>query len=386
MATPSQIKRKLLERRRQRKTLFGTKLVQGINPELDTMILDSAEGYGRPVPIYHPFLTTDAWIRAIPEKSSGVKTFQGMDNFNDIIQGYYYPNRDKLINNYREKKGVYRPLLPGEIELSSRGLAQTYQSADGRHEIRGGIINSWLDHITLEAGTWSPTHRRLLHNHKASDLIKDEERIGVVTRPDSNDPNITSYPKVDDKFAKEYLRSLDTTDGKKLVDKREGHVIDDIGAEVTGSFGNPLRVYHRYFNEDQDELDVEIDNQGNIAITLPSGAEDGATFSIPNGSAIIDIKDDLQISAAGNTFKMTEDGIELKAKNGVKVVMDNNGFTVNGHNVVYKEFLDYFKQTHLTSTGIGFMSWPVAHNPATIATFNAYNAIEGLIKSDSGLL
>ena len=372
-----------LQRKRERLQPLATHIIRNINPEQDTMIMETAEGMSPPTPIHHPYLSLDSWIRVSPVVTTGVKVLQGLPNYDELIQSYYYPNRDRLIELYREGKGLFRPLQQGELEVSSRGIAQTFWSQKGRWESRGGLVNSWLDNGKLEAGSWAPTHRRLLHSHLGT-RIKDEERIGVVTRPNTDDPNIYEYPKVDDKFAKEKLFNLNDADDNTLLDFREGHVVEDNGTIPNSPSGNPLRSRKKYYNKEGSSVTIEIDALGNTYVTLPDEAEDGMVINIPNGNQKITIGGDLEVEAAGNTMSMTEDGIKFKAKNGVEVVMDSNGFTVNGHNVVYKEFLDYFGQTHLTSMAIGFYNWQSAHNPSTISQFNIKNNAPGKIKSDSG--
>lgn len=384
MANKEQYAQRLKARTQVLHKKLTSKIIVSVNAEEDTMTIDGPEGMSKPIPIHHPFLGLDSWIRSGPSRGSGVRVFQRLSDDNDLIQGYYFPNRKELVAQYRAKKGVYRPILPGEHEVSSSGFAQTFWSSRGRHEARGGIINQWLDNDTLESGTHSPIHRRKLHSN-ASNTVKDEERFGVVTRPTSAIKS--KYIKIDDKFAKEYLRVFNDGDNNTLIDHREGHVIDDSGTPIKGSFGNPLRFRKKVFSSNNNPFTLEIDSDGNFSVELPNDASDGGTIDIPSGALKINIDKELEITASGNTLKMNEDGIELKVGTvGPTFKMSSDGVTINGHFLVYKEFLDYFGQTHLTSTGIGFVGWPVMHNPGSTAAFQAQFNIPGVLKSDIAIL
>lgn len=360
-----------------------SKMIRGIDPQNDTLTLDGPEGMTKPIPVKHPFLNLDSWIRSMPSRGAGVRVLQQQSEDHDLINDYYYPNRNKLVEKYRKYEGVYRPLYPGEHEISSSGLAQTYWSANGRWEARGGIINMWLDNQALEAVTHSPTHIRKLHGNFET-VVGDEERFGVVKRPETSIK--AKYIKVGGKWAKEYLRYFYDGDGAPLIDHREGNVIDDDGNEVSGNFGNNLRLLKNIHTIGGDKTTIEIDEKGNWSVLLPTEATDGGFMEIPAGNLELNIQGDLLITAAGNTLKMTQGEIELKVGQvGPTLKMNNQGLTINGHNVVYHEFLDYFGQTHLTSTGIGYASWPTTHNPATIAAFNTQKNIPGIFKSNSSV-
>jgi hypothetical protein len=237
----------------------------------------------------------------------------------------------------------------------------------------------------MESGSHAALHRRKLHLHK-SDTIGDEERFGVVSRPTSSIKE--KYTKVNGQFAKEYMRVLLDGNGSELAEFYEGNVVDKEGKEEKSKFTRaPLRLLHKLTNASGNATLWEVDQDGNVLLELPTDASEGIKVDVPGGKAKIVIDGELELEAAGNTLKMSQNEIELKqGTTGPTVKLSSSGLTINGHNVVYHEFLDYFGTTHLVSTGIGFMSWQTAHNPGTIATFNAQKNIPGLMKSDSGIV
>lgn len=363
---------------------IATKVVVTVNPEKDSYTFLGAEGKSREeIPIHQPYLTADSWIRACPPRGSGVRVFQKLEE-NDVVQSFDMPKRDVLIEKYRQGKGIYRPIYPGEFEISSSGIAQTYWSNKGRWEARGGSISVYLDNQKLEAGFHAPLHRRMAHAH-VSNEIKDEERFGVVTRP-INAIETKYIKNNDDEFSKEYLRVINRN-AFKLVDRREGDVIDDEGDTIESEItGKALRSRTFYYTKNGQEVIIEFDEEGNANLILPSDATEGGYVEIPSGALKMIIKNELDVEAYGNTFKMENGKITLKVKNGPELVMDRTkGVTVNGHNLLYHELGDFIQKTWLVSTNLGYAGWPTAHNPGVISGYGIQYAIPGNFKSNSGI-
>jgi hypothetical protein len=139
-------------------------------------------GGSRTVPLVMPFDGTGSWIRSIPESGSTVLVGMRSDNEDVSFIRYLNDNPEVKLASYRRQKSLYRPLQPGEHEIHSTGLAQSYYSARPVLEQRGGLIRSWLDQDRMESGQKAPLHVRQLWEHR-SNLMGDEERFGVVRRP-----------------------------------------------------------------------------------------------------------------------------------------------------------------------------------------------------------
>jgi hypothetical protein len=262
----------------------------------------------------HPYTGSDSWIRAGAQASQNVILAQRPDSDEPEILSYAFRQPEVRIQAYKDGAGLYRPLTPGELEIHSRGAAQSFYSRRPLLEQRAGLIRAWLDQDELQSGAKAPIHVRNLHLHKGGE-IGDEERFGVVQRPDgstfltkyisadrSPDPTLvagiaetaaTSGIIVDPgPFAKEHLRVLKTGAlfPEKLLDVREGDVMDDEGAPINLSLtGKPLRYKGEWFTDDEREgvFFVGIDNKGNFAIAAPDEAETGGDLKIPMGDLVI---------------------------------------------------------------------------------------------------
>ena len=202
------------------------------------------------------------------------------------------------VRSFQEEQELYRPLQPGELEISSKGLAQAYMSERPILDERAGIIKRWMNQDELESGAKAPLHRRVLH-HNRSNAIGDEERFGTVKRPASGSNTETQFFRVGTGFAKEHLRILSTgiASPAKLIDVREGNVMDDSGKIIrSGDTGKPLRHLGRYFTSAGQTCNTSIDEDGNVVVSAPFTAQVGGIAKFPAG--------DLQIQV-GKSVAMT---------------------------------------------------------------------------------
>ena len=135
-----------------------------------------------------PFDSKTSWIRSIPESGQQALLAYRSDNKDLVFLRYLDERPDKKIEGYKRKKTLYRPLLPGEHEIHSSGMAQSYYGQRPLLEMRAGVLRSWLDQDRAEIGQKAPLHQRQLWEYKASGgnvplfSLGDEERFGVVRR------------------------------------------------------------------------------------------------------------------------------------------------------------------------------------------------------------
>lgn len=198
------------------------------------------------------------------------------------------------------------------------------------------MVRTWLDQDELQSGAKAPLHVRNLHLHVSGEL-GDEERFGVVQRPDrastfktkfisadrAIDPALaasvaataaTSGVVVDPgPFAKEHTRILKTGSlfPPKLLDVREGDVVDDQGNVVNLSTTNaPLRYKGEWFMDGAQAgvFFVGIDKSGNFAVNLPQEAEAGGEMIIPSGDLLITIGKAHSVSVQKDYGLQTVDG------------------------------------------------------------------------------
>lgn len=298
------------------------------------------------IPTLHPYIGADSWIRTGAEAGQPMLAAQRPDSEVPDLLAYVGQDNGVRVDAYNAGVGLYRPLAPGEIEMHSKGLAQTHYSRRPVLEQRGGVVRDWLDQDRLEAGARSPTHVRHLHG-KRSGVMGDEERFGVVTRPTS--PTETKYIRssriIDPVFgaiyaasaatagvvaqpgpwAKEHTRIIKTgaITPEKLIDVREGDVIDDYGDVMNLSkTGKPLRFKGEWFTEGLlgGALYVGVDRDGNFSVRAPDDATSGGDVAIPAGDLLIEV-------GANHTVQVQTD-YALSTTEGNATIEAQTGYTV----------------------------------------------------------
>ena len=271
-----------------------------------------------------PFMSTNSWIRGIPE--SGAVVSLGYDGSSRRLAmfGYGAASSRTQSEGYAAGSFYYRDLLPGEIEISSNGLAQAYFGQRGLLSFRGGVVYGHYSQDRLESMQNAPTHVRQLHKH-APDTLGDEERYGLVKRPHPTNSSREKWFKTIDqsRFAHEYYRSLKPGSGSPttLVEHIEGDVLDENGLPVILPMtGRNLRARSDYYTASEQTLTISIDEAGNFDVTLPADATEGGRLSIPTGGLRITVLRNLEMNATENisgeaTRKVTfsgREGVELK--------------------------------------------------------------------------
>ena len=312
-------------------------LIEASSGENQNAQMVYAGGGGSSIALPMPFESSDSWIRSIPTSGSTALISYRRDTNEATFIRYLNDSPDKKIAGYSAGGNIYKPLLPGEHEIHSSGMAQSYYGQRAVLDQRAGVIRSWLDQDRAECGQKSPIHTRQLHSHKMN-AVGDEERFGVVRRPKKLNPanaillgethssNFYKYPYPDFSmpggipatfsafaetvavasqavaaltgtfkirpFAKEYLRVIDNPlyplPPVTLVDIREGQVFDNDGVQVTGESGAYLRARHQYYTTLMDSTSCEIDELGNVSWGLSLGATNGWSTRIPFGAWKLD--------------------------------------------------------------------------------------------------
>jgi hypothetical protein len=244
----------------------------------------------------HPFVSQQAWIRAMPEGGSGVLMAQRFDSKGTEMLRYYDEAPEARVKAYDNDMDLYRPLEGGEIELASRGLAQTFYARKALKEDRAGVVRTWLDGVRMESGTRAPTHRRTLHTAQSGGLT-DEERFGVVKRwiPGTRTKERLIIGVQPPTFAREYLRVLGTgIPGiwDRYEDLRIGAVLNDVGIPtLLGSSGQPLRFARKLYTTTAQEFSTLVDESGNFEVNVPAQAVIGGAVKMPTSPMKMQLKD-----------------------------------------------------------------------------------------------
>jgi len=259
--------------------------VDRVAPTSEKLTVDSAAGPDDVV-VPHPMLSTNSWIRALPERGARVITVATAGGtLRRVVVGYFSRASADLISRYNGGSGLYRPLKPGEWDLMTPGVAYIYGTVQGKLHLRGGPSHVTIDPQRLHIKARTPTFRRELHE-KLDNAILDEERFGVVVRH-------TKPPKTKNRwlrapgskksegeakdgstinkqaFAKEYTRIFGR-EGNKLSLLMEGDLFDDAGKELKHSkSARKLRMLRElYDTTGKVQYQYEVDDEkGAIALT-----------------------------------------------------------------------------------------------------------------------
>lgn len=297
-------------------------VLKGYDRERETVRTQSPAG-DKVVSVLFPFQTNGAWIRGAPEPNTSALMVTRSDTQEPEMLRYFERDGFARIDSYRAdaSKTPYRMLNPGELDLASSGLVQQWFGSVPVMDRSAGAVTESLNQDTLTAEVRSPTHVRALHlNQRGS--IGDEERFGVVQR--WRDKGLTGKSRYRRKWvksdrldlsvgtllnagvgfevgpwAKEYLRILSSGASlpDQLVEIREGDVIDDDGDQITSDWTQkPLRAMRRYYTSLGQFVSSEIDEAGNVLLTLPRQALDGLSVRIPFGDFAMSVGQAMKLS------------------------------------------------------------------------------------------
>ena len=304
----------------------------------------------------HPFMSTNSWIRGIPESGSVILTgFEGSSRRLTML-GYGASNTTTQRDGYTAGRFHFRDLAPGEIEISSKGMAQAYFGDRGLLTLRGGVVTAQLSQDRLESAQNAPTHVRQLHKW-APDTLGDEERFGLVKRPHPTNASREKWFKTEDqaRFAHEYYRSLKPGTGTPttLVEHIEGDVLDQDGEVMTLAMtGNPLRARSQYFTPTETTLTFSIDEDGNFEVVLPTDATEGGRITIPEGGLRITVEKSLNMNATENISGNAERKVSFNGQEGVELTVTAarvvQGGTINTDSVVTcNSFCPFLRTNHI---------------------------------------
>jgi hypothetical protein len=335
-------------------------VISGDHDSLNEQVGVAYHAGERKMQTLHPYVGADSWIRVGAEAGQPVLAAQRPDSTVPELLAYAAVDQKVRTDTYQDGVGLYRPLQPGEIEIHSKGTAQAYYGRRPRCEHRAGIVRSWLDQDRLESGARAPLHVRQCHLQKGGSL-GDEERFGVVARPSAG----TTVSKVKQEYvkadrvidpvlaasvaasalaagivaepgpwAKEHTRILYSGAllPEKLLDIREGDVIDDSGSVVNlSSSGQPLRYKGEWFTEGLlgGAFFIGIDKDGNFTVSAPDDASVGGDITIPSGDLILTLGKSHTCQIQTDYTLSTVDGsMTIDSKTGYQVTVGDGSITL----------------------------------------------------------
>jgi len=320
--------------RGQRKALnqpFGM-LAHSVSSDSEQAKFSYSGANDRQLTITHPFSTTNAWIRAIPQEGTQYVGLFRSDESKP--QPIITVTRNSLERNdqYRKGANVYRPLYPGEMEISSVGYAQAYFPRRAIMELRGGMINRWANQDTLISGDRSPIHQRQLLQYRSNEL-GEEERLGIIARPKKLDDGSYStwelyYPLVEEDYGAEHYISLKNPSNQTpavLFRSQRGHVLDQDGVQISQSRTQiPLRYFEEYYANDESSTRSEIDEKGNWYFELAEAATEGYELNVPQGNYVKTIGGDEKIFIGKNTEYSVNNSANYNIGDNWKILVDKD--------------------------------------------------------------
>jgi len=334
---------------------FG--FVKEYNTTSDTVLVDS-HGGRRILFSPQPHLGRAAWMRAAPEGGMGSLLITRSDTEEPEVMRWWHTDTTTRLLLFRRNVDsllagtgalvsdeAFRPLQSGEIDIVSSGGSQIFLGNRPHLDMRAGIMRLTLDQDETEISAKAPIHVRRCHQHSSSG-IGDEERFGVVKRPDTGSTVDKFYPDPDGNrgdarkgFAKEYLMKLtnpQTSTPKTLFDTRAGHVIDDAGIPYRlDDTGQKLRARSEYFTPAETSVLLQLDELGNFKIEHPSEATSGGRFILPAGNMVVEIgltkpSDFRRFIGRNEVAAIAADKIEVIGNNAAEAVGGNKQIAVGG--------------------------------------------------------
>ena len=285
-------------------TATTTGKIVSVSANSESLIIDIGS---TTVQVAHPFVSGKSWIRTMPSVGTTCTlAFNAAQNRYEFVA--YAPSQSAAsiqLENYANRKSLYRVLKEGEIEFASSGGVTLFMGSRPVHAGRAGAVTWKYDSDKLEATATAPTHVVRGHNNK-TDRIGNEMRFGVVKRPTSSTsetyaltaplsmPALGKYT-----YAYEHLLSLSNDLGAPLLDLRAGEVYDNtldpgipFATPILGKKSKlPLRARYRYFCtlepgglKTPEATDVEISCLGDLDVMLSKLAIQGFSLDAPFGA------------------------------------------------------------------------------------------------------
>lgn len=306
--------------------------VNSVSPQNEKAVISNFSTKGRAFPIPHPFVSIESWIRAMPQDGTKYLTFTRSDSSNPQMAGTFYDDSTVRLNSYTSGKGTYRPIFPGEIEVNSSGLAQTFYARRAIMNTKAGVIERTLNQDQLKTYDRAPIHHKTFFLNQ-SGVLGDEHKLGIVERYRNTHQKF--YPKINDGFiAEEFLEIKNPAKEGPIVMFRlqRGHVVDAEGATIAQAVtGLPLRHQEIYFANDDTDTRHEIDELGNYLVQLSPAASQGYQLNVPSGNAIYRINQDWNATIEANRTNTISgsDALTVEGARRVNVTEDTTYQTAN---------------------------------------------------------
>ena len=298
----------------------------------DTLGISFGPVSNRPMPVPHPFVGSNSWIRSMPNTGARMLMQNRFDTGQPEALKTLPLGGVQRTQGYQSQTNTYREMDVGEHDLASGGYAMSFYGRRGNLDHRAGVgQKSQLNRDALEVLAAAPTHKTNLLQQTVGEM-GDERRLGVLKRWKSP---IEEYYVVDanNNYLSESYLHLKNPAGSApaiLLKRQEGHVYDDAGQQINQfSTSHPLRSQTLWYTVNDLFTRHEVDDQGNVYHELPTTATTGYELNVQKGNynatigvdrnvliqrdETVSVKGNIQYTVQGNVqYTVTKD-IQMKA-------------------------------------------------------------------------
>jgi len=330
---------------KQGRVLPYSSYVDSVSSDTEKAIIRNWATKGRELSISHPFISSGAWIRALPEEGAQYMTTNRADESEPQLLSTISKGTEVRVQAYRDKVGVFRVLSPGEIEISSRGLSQAFYSSRAFSSTRAGNLLRTMNQDELSVMERSPIQLKQFLNYKVGEL-GDEHRVGIVSRYMNSWKTI--FPKLNEKYmAEEYFSMTNPALSAPniLFTIQRGHVTDKLGVPVNHNKTQlPLRMSQKYYANDDTATSFEIDQSGNYLIKLAQAATEGMYVEVPNGNFRSVVEKDTNWTVNGN-WSLLLKGTRSEDIQGAKKVLVTKAYSLKADSITEESAKAYSVKT-----------------------------------------
>ena len=307
--------------------------IDTVSSDTEKAVIRNWATKGRELSISHPFISSGSWLRAMPEQGAQYMTTSRADDSEPQLIATISKGTEARVQAYRDRIGVFRAMAPGEIEVSSSGLAQAFYAQRPYLSQRAGNLLRVMNQDDLSVTERAPIQLKQFLNYKVGEL-GDEHRVGIVSRYKNTWKTV--YPKLNEKYMAEEFFSLVNpalSAPKTLFTIQRGHVVDKMGKPISQKKTQlPLRLLQQYFANDDTITQFEVDQNGNYLIQLAQAATDGMYVDIPNGNYKAVVEKDANWTVNGN-WSLILKGTRSEDIQGAKKVLVTKAYSIKADSI-----------------------------------------------------
>lgn len=242
--------------------------------------------------IRHPFVTDGAHFRAMPIAGSHVMLTRDSETGNQHIVSYNYSGRGEgasvKAKAYASSKDLYRLLVPGEMEIKSKGNSLIFV---GNEALTIEHKSNWMEFLKSRISANTPTFIVKTQGGLSDESLDNRLMFGVVRRKPitSIDPFLFPIAPYEGwRLNKEWFLNLTDPLGVKKVQLQMFDVVDEGGFPVI----NPkARSIFSLLLKDKASVGLAVDEVGNVSLETSTPFPGEHSFRSQMGKLITEYLD-----------------------------------------------------------------------------------------------